>query len=383
MSIGRPCIVVVDANAYWTRSLFAALGTCADVLLVEPREFRDHRTRYGTLRAVTEIMAPGVQRLAFPVPPRFTTQLWPVARRLLVRQIISNGGNRPDILAVTFPEYADLWVDLSPVKRLYYNYDDYAANWPHRAASIRRLEDQVVARADLTVCISDYRTRTLRARVPERSDDVHHLPIGVTPAFMADATVDMGEPLAVSTIPRPRAGYVGALSYRFDYALLADVASARPHVSFVLGGQTPTRSNGDKAWWRSVERVKKLPNVHFIGWVNHAELGRYLAAMDVLMMPYSRSAFNDSACPTKLWDYLGIGSPVVANANNPETLLWRKVVAIGETPVAFAACLDEALSEVASGVSDSREARLAVARNHTWDQLAERLLQIMRSYNDG
>lgn len=373
MSAPRPRIVVIDANAYWTRALFTALGQVADVLLVEPRDFRDHRSQNGGLWTVAETVAPGVKRLAFPVPPRFTTLLWPLARRLVVQQVRRHGGDRPDILAVTFPEYADLWDDLSAARCLYYNYDDYAAHWPHRAATIRILEDRAVARADVTVCISDHRARTLGARVPGRPDAVRHVPIGVTPAFMADAVAGAGEPAALAAIPRPRAGYVGTLTYRFDFPFLVEVAAARPEVSFVLGGRPPAPADGGEAWWRSVERARALPNVHLIGWVDHASLGQHLAAMDVLLMPYARCAFNDSACPAKLWDYLGTGLPVVANASNPETLLWREVVAVGDTPAAFAARLDEALAEAALGTPGRREARLAVARGHTWDRLAGRL----------
>jgi glycosyltransferase involved in cell wall biosynthesis len=307
------------------------------------------------------------------MPPRFTTRLWPLARRILASRIRAHGGDRPDVLAITFPEYADLWDDLSAVKRLYYNYDDYAAHWPNRAEAIRRLEDRAVARADVTVCISDQRARVLRARFPERSNGVWHVPIGVSPAFMADAVRDAGEPAAIARIPRPRAGYVGTLTYRFDFPFLAEVAAARPDVSFVLGGRPPTRADGAEVWWQGVERSRALPNVHLIGWVNHFDLGKHLAAMDVLLMIYSRCSFNDSACPAKLWDYLGTGRAVVANANNPETMLWRDVVAVGDTPMAFAARLDEALAEAASGAPERREARLAVARAHTWDRLAERL----------
>lgn len=373
MNTQRPRIVVVDANAYWTRSLFAALGTHADILLVEPRDLRDHSARYGGLRVVTETLAQGIRRLAFPVPPRFTTQLWPLARRIVSSRIKAHGGDRPDFLVITFPEYAVLWDELETAKRVYYNYDDYAAHWPKRADSIRRLEKQVVALSDITICISDYRTRSLRNYDPDRPDRIQHVPIGVTPAFMADAVVGMEEPEVLRALPRPRAGYVGTLSYRFDFTFLAEVASARPEVSFVLGGRPPTRSEGDKTWWQGFERAQALPNVHLIGWVNHEALGRHLAAMDVLLMMYARCSFNDSACPAKLWDYLGTGRPVVANTNNPETLLWQNVIAIAGTAEDFAARLDEALDEVRSGNSERRAARLAVARDHTWDKLAQSL----------
>lgn len=128
-------MVVVDANAYWTEQLFRTLAPEWDVLLVKPRELREHMRRHPAHRfsSFVEDNAPGVRTLHVPVPPKFTTTLWPIARRLLGRAIAKAGGDRPDVLAICFPDYCDLFDTLKPETALYYNYDDYAAHWPRRA----------------------------------------------------------------------------------------------------------------------------------------------------------------------------------------------------------------------------------------------------------
>lgn len=372
-------IVVVDANAYWTEQLFAALAPDWDVLLVKPREMRDFLRRHpsNNFRGFWEDIKPGVRILHLPMPPRYTTAFWPLARAFLTRAIRNAGGRHPDALAICFPDYRDLFDTLKPRTALYYNYDDYAAHWPRRADELVAGEEATIARADLSVFIAKYRVDHLAGRLPRLANRLHHLPIGVTPAFMDQGSEARPEPVALNGIPHPRAGYIGTLSNRFDFPFFVEAAAAAPEVQFVLGGPPPTEGQGDGAWWRGVERARTLPNVHFIGWVDHTTLGDHLSHFDVLLMPYARCRFNDNACPAKLWDYLGTGLPVVANMNNPETLLWRDVIKVAATPAMFVAAISDALGQSDSDGAGARARRLNIAREHTWEKLGTRLLQIL------
>jgi glycosyltransferase involved in cell wall biosynthesis len=372
-------MVVVDANAYWTEQLFWTLAPEWDVLLVKPRDIREYMRRHPAHRCASfvEDNAPGIRTLHMPVPPKFTTTLWPIARRLLGRAIAKAGGNRPDVLAICFPDYRDLFDTLKPRTALYYNYDDYAAHWPGRADELVAGEEATIARADLSVFIAKYRVDHLSERLPHLANRLHHIPIGVTPTFMDQGREVRPEPVALSGISHPRAGYVGTLSYRFDFPFFAEAAAAAPDVQFVLGGSPPAEGQGDSAWWRGVKRARTLPNVHFIGWVDHSALGDHLSHFDVLLMPYARCRFNDNACPAKLWDYLGTGLPVVANMNNPETLLWRDLIEVAESPNRFAEAIARVVRQTAGEATGLRARRLQIAREHTWERLGARLRRIL------
>lgn len=365
-------LVVVDANAYWTEQLFRTFAPDWDVLLVKPRAIRTYLRQHPSQRLghLLESAVPGLRILHLPMPPRYTTWLWPIGRALLSRAIVRAGGASPDVLVICFPEYRDLFDSLTPRMKLYYNYDDYTAHWPGRAEALVSAEDATIARADLSIFIAKYRVDHLAMRLPDCADKLHHLPIGVTPSFTTEFGGPRLEPQVLRTIPRPRAGYIGVLSYRFDFPFFAESAARLRDVQFVLGGALPKKTQGDKVWWAGVEIARSLPNVHFIGWVDHDTLGDHLAHFDVLLMPYSRCAFNDSACPAKLWDYMGTGLPIVANANNPETLRWSDVVVIGDTPSLFAAHIEAILCNSLDKLS---EKRLSIAREHTWVKLGQRL----------
>lgn len=376
---GKKRLVIVDANTYWTEQLFSTLAPEWDVLLVKPREVRDHMRRHPGNRfgSFVEETGPGVRNLYLPVPPKYTTMLWPFSKALLTRAIRQAGGDRPDVLAICFPDYRDLFETLRPSSALYYNYDDYSAHWPDRAESLAKAEEATIARSDLSVFIAKYRVDNLVAHLPSLAERLHHLPIGVTPAFMTNGDESCPDPAALKDIPHPRAGYIGALSYRFDFPFLATVAAARPDIHFVLGGLLPQKSQGNANWWAGVERARVLPNVHLIGWVEHATLGDHLSNCDVLLMPYAKCRFNDNACPAKLWDYLGTGKPIVANGNNPETLFWREAINVAETPETFAQEIERALNEADREGASPREQRLGIARDHTWEKLGERLAELI------
>lgn len=369
--LGRRSLVVVDANAYWTDQLFRSCADDYDVLLVKPREIRSFVRQYGYRWKLPcpHQVGSHVWELPLAMPPRFTTTLWPLGRHLLTRQIKSVLARAPDVLVICFPEYLELADLLSPCRLVYYNYDDYGAHWPARAEEIRSREMAAVSRSNLTVCIAQHRAKAIAEAMVEARQRVRHLPIGATPSFMADAVQGTQLPVALAGIRRPIAGYVGSLTYRFDFPFFAEIAKLRPDISFVLGGRPPSSNDGPADWWRGVQAAAGLENVYFAGWVRHDELGAHLKHFDVLLMVYSHCAFNTSACPAKLWDYLGIGSPIVATGANPETMLWSNLVRVAGTPSEFAEHIDGALVEGRSRASE----RIAVAREHTWDKLAHRL----------
>lgn len=369
----REKIVVVDANAFWTEQLFRQCGRFADVLLLKPRDFRAHREKYGTLRSdrFPREIGGGVWEQRISMPPGWMFWLWPLSERRLARIIRPFAKGGPLTLVITFPQYRGLFRAAAPVCRMYYNLDDYRGNWARFRDDVPRWEAETVASADLTVCIADHRARLLRQQHPEKARAVHHLPLGVTPEFMEPF---LAAATAATRAPgqRPVAGYIGALNYRFDFAFLAAVAMQLPDVTFTLGGNVS--EDGDAAWRAGLAEARNQPNVHFLGWVAHNKLADHLAQFDVLLIPYSHCNFNTNACPAKLWDYFGTGKPIVANEANPETLLWRGDVRVGSTSREFAREVQDAIDEHGT---ERRERRLAIAKDHTWARLSQRLEHIL------
>jgi hypothetical protein len=375
-------LVVLDANAFWTEQLFSSCARFADVLLLKPRDFRAHQARHRRLRsdAKPRQIRERVWEQHFSMPPGWMFWLWPWSARFLAKHVRRFVSGAPFLLIITYPQYRSIIPLLSPALSVYYNLDDYSDNWPRHAGRMEQWENETVEVADLTICIARHRMEQLQARAPGRAEQIHHLPLGSTPEFMSGSLDEMSSaPEPLRRIPRPRAGYIGALNWRFDYNFLAQVASRFPEVQFVLGGKIPGDADGGAKWLQGLRQARELPNVRFIGWAEHSALGEYLRSFDVLFICYSDCRFNRNASPAKLWDYLGSGRPIVANDRNPETLLWREVIRVGETPEAFAEAIEKAQAEQGN---ELRTRRLEIARAHTWEQLSRRLEGIVATRMD-
>ena len=280
------------------------------------------------------------------------------------------------MLVFTYPQYRSLAKSLRPDLAIYYNFDDYRDNWPRWAAQMPEWELEAVALSGLTVCIARVRTAALKRSAPASAKDIVHMSLGTTASLMAGADGPSPTPLPdrLSGFRRPIAGHIGALNRRFDFQFLSAVSERLPEVTFVLGGREPSRTDGDSHWAIGLDAARRRSNVQFIGWVEHAELGPYLSACDVLFMCYTRCNFNTNANPAKLWDYMGSGRPIVGNENNPETLEWGHVVGIGGHAGTFAERLKEAIW---SDSLEARKRRLDLANSMSWRALGARMREII------
>jgi glycosyltransferase involved in cell wall biosynthesis len=111
-----------------------------------------------------------------------------------------------------------------------------------------------------------------------------------------------------------------------------------------------------------------LPNVHLLGQKDYGEVPQYMAACDVLIMPWNRSEWIEACNPVKLKEYLAVGRPVVSTPF-PELARYEGYVRLATTGKDFAAAVREALA----GGTDAERLRARV-REETWDAKTERVL---------
>ncbi len=159
----------------------------------------------------------------------------------------------------------------------------------------------------------------------------------------------------VSFLKRPRVGFIGGIdAHTFDPELFLAVARTLADVQFVMIGG----SSLPDGWCT-------LDNVKFTGRKPYETIARYMAAMDVLVMPWNRSEWIKACNPVKLKEYLAVGRPVVTT-DFAALDGWRDLVRVAEGPEAFAAEIRAALREP----FDAEAARARVAPE-SWDVKAE------------
>lgn len=167
-------------------------------------------------------------------------------------------------------------------------------------------------------------------------------------------------------------GYVGHLYPKKGMEIITQLAPHLTDMDFHIVGGMPK----DIAYWR---RRCQVPNVHFHGFVNQTELGRYYAHFDVVLAPYNGvDAAKAGASPLKLFEYMAYRKPILAS----DLPMIREVLCHRENallvPSDQIAAWVEALRVLAG--DPSLRVKLATTayqnfvENYTWTKRAQRVL---------
>lgn len=259
----------------------------------------------------------------------------------------------PDLIISFDPAYLFLaghW----PVPFVFYSVDTQG----NTAAEARAL-----AESDLVVAATD----VLYQRYSGRTRQLRYLPHGIN---VDDLTAQADRvPADIAGLTRPVAMFVGAVSLHLDVALIAGIAQARPDASIVLIGPYATGSFGGGLPKESLLHLRRYPNVHLMGPRSTEQLGAYINACDIGIVPYNLRHSRVHFSYHKTLQYLALGKPVVTTCVLPANLHVPGVY-VGDTRASFLSGMEKALAQQSPGQADVLR---AFARQQTWDK---RLVQL-------
>jgi len=343
-----------EAEEKMTR--FAARGW--RVVYIEPLGIRNPRPRH-VLRALRRPSAeerPAPFEVVSPklLPPRRAPGVGALNRRWLARQLLRHV-DEPSrtVLWLRFatPELVRL-VEGHPWRVVAYEaVDDHTAGpgMTDRLRSLfREAEARVLVRADVVFAWSE----PIRKRLAALHPNVH----------LATAAVDVEELAPVADRPGAErtAVFAGALGFRFDEALAANVARLLSDWTLILAGPAEPEAEGVLAG---------APNVLLTGRFEHGQLPQLLARGRVCLVPYRVNAFTDTLVPVKLLEYLAAGRPVVSTPMHAAEGL-ADIVSFADGAEAFA----HAVREADRGDSpEERRRRVERARPYSWERRIDEL----------
>ncbi|HEX7155548.1 MAG TPA: glycosyltransferase [Thermoanaerobaculia bacterium] len=233
--------------------------------------------------------------------------------------------------------------------RVVYDCMDEWNSFPGMKTELLAAEEQLVGEADLVAVsaqrlLDKWRGRNPRVELVRNGADFARFAAPVTEHFLGD-------------VPRPIAGYFGAIASWMDVALLAEVAAQRPQVSFVLiGGVFDV----------DVTPLQQLPNVHLLGQQPYARMAGYLDDFDACLIPFAVNEITAATDPVKFYEYISRGKPVVSTAM-PELAQYGDLLYFANDATDFVHKLDAALAERDESL---RARRIEAARANTWTQRA-------------
>ncbi len=289
-----------------------------------------------------------------------------------IRRAMSTFDVRSPILWLYEPRQLDLVGKFGEKLVCYYNYDDFPefAHNKRIRHLLRRLDNDLVRKSDVVFTTS----RGQWQRSKELNPATHLIPNGVDFDLFHRA-LDPGTVTAPDIAPlrRPIIGYVGWLGYQIDVDLLLFVAEACPDCTLVLVGPDCLAEDTRR------RRLHSLPNVRFLGQKQIQDLPSYLKAVDVALVPYVIGDHTLTVYPLKLHEYLAAGRPIVATAL-PELQPFREVVRVADT---YADLVQQIRVAVEGDSPEAIAARVAVARENTWDRRVAEIHRVLDAHLNG
>jgi glycosyltransferase involved in cell wall biosynthesis len=197
-------------------------------------------------------------------------------------------------------------------------------------------------------------------------DSVHFFGCGVDSAHFAKARLsDTPTPADLADVDAPVLGYYGVIDERVDYALVRALAEASPDCVVAMVGPVVKVDPRE---------LPQAPNIRWLGQKTYAELPSYAKAFDVCLMPFALNEATEYINPTKTLEYMAAGKPIVSTPIADVLHHFASVVAIGDSPEAFARAVRTALD----APDPARIARgIGMAKDHTWEAIVARMQEII------
>lgn len=181
-----------------------------------------------------------------------------------------------------------------------------------------------------------------------------------------------------TVVDRPVVMYAGLLGYNQNITTFLDVASLLPEIDLVIAGDGPERPKlEDRA------RTLALTNVKFLGFLSQDELLAAYSRADVLIAQLRGDPVHRWSQPSKLWEYLATGRPVVyAGEGDTIDLIERHGLAFTaspDDPELIASALKHVLEDPEAGRDASRAGRRFVDEARRRSRLVAELVGMLES----
>lgn len=286
---------------------------------------------------------------------KFGSWLAKTALSFQVRAAARRCGIKKPLVWVACPPGATILDDLKAEKIVYQRTDRFEDFKGVDIQKIKRFDLELKEKSDLVLFCSRELFNAEKAENP-RSVFVDH---GVDFETFEKAGIlakeSRGEPLDVAHIGRPRVGFIGGIdAHTFDPDLFVQVAKLLPDTNFLMIGACSLPDG----WC-------PLSNVHLLGQRPYEDVASYMAASDVLIMPWNKSEWIKACNPVKMKEYLAVGKPVVSTYF-PEVEYFDRYIAVATDAETFAAKIRDAYQcDVDAAFFRDR------VREHTWTAKAK------------
>lgn len=262
---------------------------------------------------------------------------------------------REPALWLTCPDQVP-FLDQLAYRGIIYDCDRF---WPDR---LEEEEAELASAADVVFAASPQ----LRSRLSRSSSNVALLPNGANHAMFCRSGLSIPEELA--SLLRPILGWVGVIDRFTDVAPLLCAAGRHPEWTLVLLGSVEDCPG--------VRQLMTFSNVVFLGSRPAIDLPDFLFGFQVLLNLRRKGDAESDIIPSRLYEYLSTGKPIVSQLLPDEVEDFPDVIYNAQSPEEFVRLCERALQELPTWVAPRRQKYGADA---AWSRRAEEVRRILQS----
>lgn len=250
---------------------------------------------------------------------------------------------------------------------VYHCVDDLSAIPGIDAVAFNSEEQRLLEKCQLVFVTSE----ALKEKCLAFNTNTYYFPNVVDIEHFNQAYLPKAIPIDLANIPRPRIGYIGALSdFKVDFSLIINVAKNRPDWHWVVIGEEREGQHS-----QLVGQLKLTSNVHFLGHRPYEQLPDYLRGIDVATLPTLLNEYTRSMFPMKYFEYLAAGVPIVSTP-----LEFTKTHNDGLLVALDANEFMEAVSKQLANGKFSKDDSERFVGSNTWTGRLRKILQLIYSY---
>ena len=265
-------------------------------------------------------------------------------------------GLKDAVVLSSVPITADLSQQFDAKRWVYYCVDDFS-EWPGLdAGPLRRMEQDLVARADRIVAAGE----NLAVRIHGLGREAQVITHGID---FAHWTRTDGDAAMLAGLPQPIVLFWGLVDRRLDVAMIEQLSRCMSSGSIVLVGpqQDPD------------PRLARIPRVHLPGVCAYENLPALARAAAVLVMPYADLPVTRAMQPLKMKEYLATGRPVVV-ARLPAVGDWKDCMDVADDAAQFAELV---VARLGAPLPEPQRRARERLRDESWRSKAAKFAEIL------
>ena len=233
----------------------------------------------------------------------------------------------------------------------------------YKRKQFSRMEEVLTKKADIVFATSK---NLFNVRV-KQNPNTYYFPSGIDlENFQRALLPSLNIAPDIKDVPKPVIGFVGGMANaKMNWEWIGKASDVKSEWSFVFIGPCADKPP---------QYITKKNNIYFLGARPADLLPNYIKAFDVCLIPYQGDDFLKNCSPTKAFEYLAAGKPVVSSYM-PELEEYSHIIKLAKSEKEFIANIEMALEEGKKGEYVQNYRGLTEGR--TWNDRVEKTSQLI------